>query len=127
MTAEPLREARALLDRPPSPQPDLWERASILLARQALEDALDEFWCARSPDLRQASMRAQLLCLGALMHNEHDAADVDQLWGALSEACHFNAVQPTPGAAQVHAWLNQTEQLCALLIHRAGRAAAPTW
>ena len=50
VTAEPLREARALLDRPPSNHPGLWERAAILLARQALEEALDDFWRARAPD-----------------------------------------------------------------------------
>ena len=122
MTAEPLREARALLDHPPSARPGLWERAAILLARQALEEALDEFWCARGPDLLNASMRAQLLCLGPLMNNDRDAADVDQLWGALSNACHFDTFQPTPGAAEVHAWLNDAQRLCQLLARRAGRA-----
>ena len=71
-------------------------------------------------------MRAQLLCLGELMQNAHDAADVDQLWGALSNACHFNPYETNPGGAEVHAWLNETERLCALLIRKAGRAAART-
>ena len=122
MTAEPLREVRALVDNPPSTQPGLWERAAILLARQALEEALDDFWRARAPDLLHASMRAQLLCLGPLMSNDRDAADVDQLWGALSNACHFDAIQPTPAGAEVHAWLNETQRLCQLLARRAGRA-----
>lgn len=122
MTAEPLREARALLDHPPSTHPGLWERAAILLARQALEEALDDFWRARAPDLLNASMRAQLLCLGPLMNNDRDAADVDQLWGALSNACHFDPFQPIPGPAEVRAWLNDTQRLCHLLARRAGRA-----
>ncbi len=126
MTAELLREARSLLDDPPSAQPGLWERAAILLARQALEEALDDFWRARAPDLLHASMRAQLLCLGALMNNERAAADVDQLWGALSNACHFNPYETNLSGAEVHAWLNETERLCALLIRKAGRAAART-
>ena len=91
VTAELLRDSRALLDKAPSAAPGLWERAAVLLARQALEETLDRFWSSRSADLLQASMRAQLLCLGALMNNERDAADVDQLWGALSDACHFDA------------------------------------
>ena len=124
MTEELLDESRSLLDAPPSPHPGLWERAAILLARQALEEALDDFWRARSPDLLHASMRAQLLCLGPLMNNDHDAARITQLWGALSDACHFSAVQPTPAAAQVHAWLNDTQRLCALLTRRSGPAAA---
>ena len=122
MTAEPLREARALLDRPPSDHPGLWERAAILLARQALEESLDGFWCARAPHLLNASMRAQLLCLGPLMKDDRDAANVDQLWGALSNACHFDALQPAPTAAEVHAWLTNTQRLCQLLARRAGRA-----
>ena len=123
MTAERLREARALLDHPPSTQPGLWERAAILLARQALEEALDDFWRARAPDILHASMRAQLLCLGPLMNNDRDAADVDQLWGALSNACHFDAVQPTPGPAEVRAWLTDTQRLCQLLAQRTGRSS----
>lgn len=123
MTAEPLREARALLDHPPSTHPGLWERAAILLARQALEEALDDFWRARAPDLLNASMRAQLLCLGPLMNNDRDAADIDQLWGTLSNACHFDAFQPTPGAAEVRAWLTDSQRLCHLLARRAGSPA----
>ena len=120
MSAGLLRESRALLAHPPSAQPGLWERAAILLARQALEGALDDFWRARSPDLLYASMRAQLLCLGALMNNERDAADVDQVWGVLSNACHFDAYQTTPGAAEVQVWLDRTDRLCQLLARRAG-------
>ena len=67
-------------------------------------------------------MRAQLLCIGPLMHSERDAANVDQRWGALFNACHVDTCQPTPGAAEVHAWLNDTELLCRLLARRAGRA-----
>ena len=73
MTTELIDESRSLLDTPPSTHPGLWERAAILLARQALEEALDDFWRARSPDLLHASMRAQLLCLGPLMSNDYDA------------------------------------------------------
>lgn len=126
MTAEPLREARALLDSPPSTQPGLWERAAILLARQALEETLDDFWRARAPDLLHVSMRAQLLCLGPLMNNDRDASDIDQLWGALSNACHFDALQPIPGPAEVHAWLTDTQRLCHLLARRAGHSASPS-
>lgn len=124
VTAQPLSEARALLDHPPSARPGIWERAAILLARQALEEALGDFWRARAPDLLHASMRAQLLCLGPLMNNDRDAADVDQLWGALSNACHFDAWQPNPGTAEIQVWLNETERLCQLLARRAGHPAS---
>ena len=126
MTAEFVCEARTLIDRPPSTRPGLWARAAILLARQALEDALDDFWRARSPDLLHASMRAQLLCLGALMHSQHDAADVDQLWGMLSNTCHFDACYPPPSTQEIHVWLDRTEDLCELLARKAGRTFVRT-
>ena len=124
MTANLLCDARALLEQPPSSAPDLWERAAVSLARQALEEAMDRFWTNRSPDLVRASMRAQLLCLGTLMNNERDAADVDQLWGALSDACHFDACAPAPSAAEIHVWLDEAARLCAILERRAGRPSA---
>ena len=126
LTADLLRESRALLDQPPTAAPGLWERAAVLLARQALEESLDRFWTNRSPDLLQASMRAQLLCLGTLMNNERDAADVDQLWGALSDACHFDACAPAPSAAEIRVWLDEAERLCEMLERRAGRHPAGT-
>ena len=55
------------------------------------------------------------------MNNERDAADVDQLWGALSDACHFDACTPAPGAAEIHVWLDEAARLCTILEHRAGR------
>ena len=126
MTAELLHEARTLLDHPPSTQPGLWERAAILLARQALEEALDDFWRARAPDLLHASMRAQLLCLGPLTNNDRDATDVDQLWSTLSDACHFDACYPAPSVQEIHVWLDRTEELCALLARKAGSTTART-
>lgn len=126
LSADLLRESRALLDQPPSAAPGLWEQAAALLARQALEEALDRFWASRSCDLLQASMRAQLLCLGTLMNNERDAADVDQLWGALSDACHFDACAPAPSAAEIRIWLDEAVRLCAIIERRAGRQSAGT-
>ena len=110
MTAEFVCEARTLLDRPPSTRPGLWARAAILLARQALEDALDDFWRARSPDLLHASMRAQLLCLGALMHSQHDAADVDQLWACSPTPATLMPATPQ-STQEIHVWLDRLRPL----------------
>jgi hypothetical protein len=44
-----------------------WPRAVALLARQALEQGLDDFWGARAPRVREASRHAQMLCLGAYL------------------------------------------------------------
>lgn len=55
--------ARHLMERTDPATVGLWPRATALLARQALEGALDDFWKVRAPGLEQCSMKAQLLCL----------------------------------------------------------------
>ena len=120
-------KARSLLNDPPSAAPDIWERASILLARQALEEALNDFWCAsqRLDLLNVHSMRAQVLCLRQFLEDDCTAAaDFYQLWSTLSDACHFNALYPTPSAQEIHVWLDRTEELCALLARKAWRTTA---
>lgn len=116
---ELLAEGRALLVQPPSAVPSLWETAAILLARQALEEALDHFWRSRSPDLEFAPMHAQLLCLGTLVNNHQVAAEVRQLWGTLSNACHFDAGE-VANAAEVETWIGNAEKLCKILESKAG-------
>ncbi len=120
LPASLLRQARDLLAQPPSAAPGLWERAAVLLARQALEVALTTYWRAREPNVQGVSMRAQLLCLGVSMNDESAAGDVDQLWSDLSHACHVDAVQPAPSAEDARFWLDETEELCTLLARRAG-------
>ena len=122
-----IRESRALLAHPPSLQPGLWERAAVLLTRQALENALNDYWRTnRQYDLlKPHSMRAQVLCLRQFLKDDCTAAaDFYQLWSALSDACHFDACYPTPSAQEIHVWLDRTDELCALLAHKAGRTAA---
>ena len=43
-----IRAARDLLERPDPMTAGIWPRASALLARQALESALDELWLTAS-------------------------------------------------------------------------------
>lgn len=117
--AELLAESCALLDQPPSAVAGLWETAAILLARQALEEALERFWRSRSPELVFAPMHAQLLCLGTLMNSERDAADISQLWATLSNACHFGAAEAA-SAAEVETWVGKAKRLCELLELKAG-------
>ena len=58
-----ITEARRLLERPDAMTAGIWPRATALLARQALEAALDDLWRVRAPGVEAGSMRAQLLCL----------------------------------------------------------------
>ena len=108
-----LVEARMLLERPPTGDPGLWERAAVLLARQTLEASFQSFWGQRAPDLAKSSTRAQLLCLAEFMGGDNlMAGDATQLWNALSRACHYDAYGRTPVASEVADWLERAERLC---------------
>jgi hypothetical protein len=58
--ADVLTLARDLLRRPEARTAGYWPRASALLARQALEMALDDFWRSKRPGVEQASMLARV-------------------------------------------------------------------
>ena len=49
--------ARDLLERPDSHTAGIWPRATALLARQALESALDDLWRSRAPGVERCSTR----------------------------------------------------------------------
>ena len=81
--AEVLTAARNLMERTDQATAGLWPRATALLARHALEGALDDFWRVRAPGMEHCSARAQLLCLthylgdwrsGSLTHGPGSAA-----------------------------------------------------
>ena len=99
--------ARNLMERIDPATAGLWPRATALLARQALESALDDFWKVRAPGMEQCSMRAQLLCLPYFLQaskppgpqalgNEHLAERVSYAWAGLSRACHQHPYELPP-------------------------------
>jgi hypothetical protein len=62
--------------------------AAAFLARQALEELLDQLWLRRAPGLESASTRAQLACLPEFVRDPDLVAHVRWAWGELSTACH---------------------------------------
>src|SRR5207248_5621210 len=58
-----------------------WSRVVALLARQSLEEAIDELWAARLPAMAATSARAQLLCLPEYLDDDNVAADAAHTWG----------------------------------------------
>jgi hypothetical protein len=88
---------------------DGWPIAVAILARQALEQSLEDLWAVRVPGLERASMRAQLLCL--VQHIDpglaHETASV---WGSLSGACHHHAYALPPTAGELESWLDSAER-----------------
>lgn len=88
-----------------------WARAVAFLARQALEEALEELWRVRGVDLSAVSTRAQLLCLRAYLDDDTLAAEVAYTWGALSRACHHHPYELTPTAEELSRWVTTTRAL----------------
>lgn len=70
--------------------------AGVLLLRQGLEDALDQFWRTTVPGMEMVSGRAQLISLGFYLDDSRLAADVTYAWHRLSDTCHHDAYELPP-------------------------------
>ena len=109
-----LAAARDLLQRPGRATAGLWPRASALMARQALEVALDEFWHTRAPaearDCAQVPTHAQLLCLRRYLAEGDLAGRVAWAWSGLSRACHHHAYDMPPSSNELEAWMAVVEE-----------------
>lgn len=103
--------AEDLLRRPSAPTAGLWPRAAALLARQALEKVLDEFWQAQRVALDACPARQQLICLGAYLHDAELAGQVHQAWAALSRACHHHPYELAPTQAELQVLLSTVKEL----------------
>jgi hypothetical protein len=90
----------------------IWPRATALLARQALESALDDLWRLRAPGLEQCSVRAQLLCLPYYLSGDDKLPErVAYTWVGLSRAVHFHPYELPPTSSELLAWLTTVAQL----------------
>lgn len=88
----------------------MWPRAAAILARQALEITLDQFWLNAEPGVENASARAQLSCLGKYIDPEL-ANRIRYTWHGLSTACHHHAYELPPTASELNGWLSDIETL----------------
>lgn len=113
--AQLLAAARELITRPDSGTTGVWPRTAALLARQALEEAIDAHWAAEAETapLCQATMRSQLICLPAYLEPAV-AHQVAYTWAALSNACHYHPYELTPTSSELTAWISDV----AVLISR---------
>lgn len=93
--ADLLAMAESVMARARPETAGLWPRAAALLARQALEAALDEFWRERGLALDACPTRAQLLCLREYLPKER-AGEVYEAWAVLTRACHHHAYEVAP-------------------------------
>jgi hypothetical protein len=109
---ELLAAARDMLQRPASTTAGLWPRAAALLARQALEQALDGFWRSRAETAALVSCKraTQLACLSLFIDDEV-AGEVAYAWSALSNACHYHPYDLAPTAVELDAWMRAVGRL----------------
>ena len=89
----------------------LWPRASALLARQALEAVVDQFWERRALDLGGYPMQAQLICLRTYLGDAELAARTSHAWSALSGACHHHAYELSPTLDELQTWFAVVDEL----------------
>ena len=111
--ADVLTAARNLMERTDPATAGLWPRATALLARQALEAALDDFWRVRAPGMENCSTHAQLLCLPSYLGDEELSERASYAWAGLSRACHQHAYELPPTSSELLGWLGVVEQLLA--------------
>lgn len=100
-----LQLARDLLTRSDPSSAGLWPRATALLIRQALEEAVDEYWRARQLPLDSLPTQAQLVCMRMMTADGTLPARLHEAWGALSRACHHHPYELAPTAAELAAWI----------------------
>jgi hypothetical protein len=103
--AELLGQAQRILNSPDGE--GLSSRLSAFLARQALEEIIDQRCSDVGAPVPSATARGKLLVLRSL-----DSADVADraavAWNRLSNACHVHAYEMQPSAAEI-------EHLCAMV------------
>jgi hypothetical protein len=109
-------QARALVAGGSPGTAGLWPRAAALLARQALEGAVDRLWAVRAQGMEQASARAQLSCLAEYLRDPPLAGEVAFTWSALSHACHHHAYELGPTAEELEARFAVVDRLVTRLL-----------
>jgi hypothetical protein len=103
--------ARELLTHASPKTAGLWPRAAALLARNALEMAVDDYWARRRIPLTSCPTLAQLICLREYLGDDDLAGRVHHAWNALSRACHQHPYELAPTAAELGALLDTVGEL----------------
>ena len=110
--AELLAGARDLIERPDATTAGVWPRTAALLARQALEAAVDDQWAldSETAGMDRATMRSQLICLPSYA-DEAVARQIAFTYAALTGACHFHPYELAPTATELSRWISDVEKL----------------
>jgi hypothetical protein len=106
-----LEAARVVLDRPAAIRGAGWTRSVVLLTRQALEDALNQFWAQRAPGMERATGKSRLVSLRYYMSDTDVARRAHHTWSVLSDATHYRGYDLAPAATELQAWLTEVDEL----------------
>ncbi|MBX5443080.1 MAG: hypothetical protein IRZ32_16325 [Solirubrobacteraceae bacterium] len=110
---DPLAAAQRMLDAADPTTASGWPRATALLARQALEDALAKLWAQRAPGVEKVPMRAQLACLPAYLSDPELASEAAYAWHALSRAIHHHPYELDPTREELASLLRSVRRFAA--------------
>ncbi|MBM3673042.1 MAG: hypothetical protein FJW86_12805 [Actinobacteria bacterium] len=109
---ELLDVARRLSAYPPADLAGRWPRAVALLTRQSLEIAIDDFWADRATAVAQSrAWRPKLLCLETYLKDPELGREINQLWAALSRACHVHAYELDPTIDELRGWMDAVTEV----------------
>lgn len=108
-----LAAARRLLDRPDAKTAAIWPRAAALLARQALEQGLDQFWRGKGVKLDGLATKPQLICLRSYLADREVAAKANDAWSNLTRACHHHPYELGVGQEELKTWLEAVAEVVA--------------
>lgn len=95
-----LTMAEAVLDGSVSVPGGNSARAAAVLARQALEEIVDERCAAVATGLVRPSMRSRLIIL-TVLDGDAVGASAQTAWDGLSRACHHHSYELQPTAGEV--------------------------
>ncbi len=83
----------------------LWPRAAALLARQALEQSLVDFWHSHGLSFDWCGTRQQLTCLREYLPDKGLAGQLYESWATLTRACHHQPYELAPTLEELTALL----------------------
>jgi hypothetical protein len=127
-SADLLALAETVLSGSEGLPPEGWQHSCALLARQALEAALDELWSHLAPDLAHRPTHYQLLCLPFYLGDAPSAGRVSHLWASLSNASRHHSYEVAPAAVELRGWLQDVADVrAALQPGTVGHPPAPRW
>jgi hypothetical protein len=108
---ELLAAARMILRREDLDTAGLWPRAAALLARQALEDAVEGMWTGATAGMERCNKTQQLLCLTDYLGDPALGREAYVTWCALSEACHHHPYELAPTVGELERRMSTVERL----------------